>query len=308
MKEPLRHFLTLDDFEEEVIHAMLEKAIAWKKSPPASLSSILRGVSVGLIFRKPSTRTRLSFDFAIQSMGGVTSFLDGHSSQLSRGELLSDTMKVLNGYADAVVIRAGAHDELRKAHAAAEIPVVNGLTDASHPCQVMADMMTLTEHFGSLKDLVIAWVGDCNNVARSWMRGIIHHGGMLRLATPSSLRAQDEYDLMRTRGAQIEFYEDASLAVQDAHVVMTDTWISMSDEDVKDNVQKRRALLAPYQVNDALMSLAHRDAVFLHCLPAHRGEEVTASVLDGAQSLAWQCARNRLHVQKAILAWCLSKI
>lgn len=298
----MRHFLNLKDIPQKDIHLILAKALAWKKSRPPFLSSLFEGKSLGMIFEKPSTRTRLSFDLAMRQMGGMTVSLDSTLSQMQRGESLIDTVRVLNGYVDCVMIRTLHSSDLHDAVSVATIPVLNGLTADYHPCQVMADVMTLLERFSSLSDLIVTWSGDGNNVMHSWMWAACHFDCVLRIACPRIL-GPDETVLkeIRERGAVVEIYDDAQEAVKGAHVVMTDTWVSMNNDE-KD---QRFDLLKPFAVDEKLMSLADKEAVFLHCLPAYRGREVSKGVIDGKQSLVWQCSSNRLHVQKAILAWCL---
>jgi ornithine carbamoyltransferase len=251
-----------------------------------------------MIFEKSSTRTRMSFDVGMQQLGGRAISISAQDMQLGRGESVEDTARALSGYVDAIMIRAKSHDTLLALSAAAKVPVVNGLTDQSHPCQIMADMLTIEERFGRLKGLHMAWMGDANNVARSVMHAAEKFEFHLTLGCPKPY-APSQSDL----NAWTNWVEDPVEAVQNADVVMTDTWVSMGQEEER---LERLTTLAPYQVNEELMAHASKDVLFLHCLPAHRSEEVSAAVIDGPQSGIWDQAENRLHAQKAILRWCLN--
>jgi ornithine carbamoyltransferase len=302
----LRHFLDLDRADAGTLRRILDRAAAMKKNGAAgSAPASLAGKTLVMIFEKPSTRTRVSFEVAIQQLGGRAVVLSGNESQLGRGETVADTARVLSRYCDVIMIRT---DDPQKLHDLAEyatVPVINGLTDASHPCQIMADIMTYEEHRGGIAGRTVAWAGDGNNVAASWIHGAARFGYQLRLACPEALSPNpDLVAWAMGEGADVQVTEDADAAVAGADLVVTDTWVSMGDADAG----SRHNLLTPYRVDDRLMKLAAPDALFMHCLPAHRGEEVTESVIDGPQSVIWDEAENRLHAQKGILAWCLGDV
>jgi ornithine carbamoyltransferase len=255
-----------------------------------------------MIFDKPSTRTRVSFDVAMRQLGGTTVVLTGQEMQLGRGETIGDTARVLSRYVDAIMIRILDHGLLMELATHATVPVINGLTRLSHPCQVMADVMTFEEHRGSIRGRTVAWTGDGNNVLTSWMHAAERFQFSLRVATPSQLAPpRQAVDWAKQSGAAIMLGDDPEEAVDGADCVVTDTWVSMGDRDG----ERRHNLLKPYQVNARLMARARPEAVFMHCLPAHRGDEVTDEVIDGPQSVVFDEAENRLHAQKGILAWCL---
>ena len=294
-----RHFLEIMDFDSASLRRMLDLGSRTKRGEVNDKP--LAGKNVALLFEKPSTRTRVSFDVGVRQMGGQTMVLSGSEMQLGHGETIADTARVLSRYVDAIMIRTGDPAKLRELAEHASVPVINGLTDRSHPCQVMADLMTFEEHRGPLAGKLVAWVGDGNNVSNSWIHAAAHFGFRMRLACPASLGpSPDAVAWARGKGAAIEITEDPAAAARDADLVMTDTWVSMGFTD-----PNRPILLAPYQVNAALMARAKPDALFMHCLPVHRGEEVTEEVLDGPQSVVWDEAENRLHVQKGVLTWCL---
>ena len=255
-----------------------------------------------MIFEKPSTRTRISFDVAMRQLGGQTIMLNHTDLQLGRGESISDTAHVVSRYIDAIMIRANSHDTLLTLAEHATVPVINGLTDKSHPCQVMADIMTFEEHLGPIAGKSVAWVGDGNNVAVSWMQAAVQFGFAIRIACPAALKPEKAViDWVRANGGDLTITSDARKAVAGAHCVVTDTWVSMGQSDGV----RRKKLLKPFAVDDALMNRAHENAIFMHCLPAYRGLEVSESVIDGPKSAVLDEAENRLHAQKAILAWCL---
>jgi ornithine carbamoyltransferase len=255
-----------------------------------------------MIFEKPSTRTRVSFDLAMRQLGGQTLALNNTDLQIGRGEPISDTAKVLSRYVDAIMIRANKHETLLELAQHATIPVINGLTDKTHPCQIVADIMTFEERKGSIKGRKVAWAGDGNNVAASWIHAAARLEFNLTLACPPQLNPENAVlQWAKREGADIELTDDPVVAARGADCIVTDTWVSMGQEDAP----RRKQLLGPYAVNDALMKHATDDAIFMHCLPAYRGHEVSASVIDGPQSVVWDEAENRLHAQKAILAWCL---
>jgi ornithine carbamoyltransferase len=302
-----RHFLDICDFDSETLRQILDNAHAMKragKRPPAKLKP--KGIEDSVlicIFEKPSTRTRVSFDVAMRQLGGQTIALNNTDLQLGRGESIADTARVLSRYADIIMIRANAHATLMELAGHASIPVVNGLTELSHPCQVMADLMTLEETHGSVEGKTVAWIGDGNNVAASWIHAAVRFGFDIRLACPSELRPEKAVlDWVRKEKGSITITDDPVKAVKGADCVVTDTWVSMGQT----GADHRKKILKPYTVDAALMAKAAKGAVFMHCLPAYRGNEVSADVIDGAQSVVLDEAENRLHAQKAILAWCLS--
>jgi ornithine carbamoyltransferase len=260
------------------------------------------GKTLAMIFDRPSTRTRLSFDIAMRQLGGETIVLTGQEMQLGRGETIADTARVLSRYVDVIMIRTLDHDTVTELAQYATVPVINGLTRRSHPCQVMADVMTFEEHRGSIHGCKVAWTGDTNNVLASWMHAARQFAFELAVATPKELAPKPPLlDWVKTSGADIRIGHDPERAVTAADCVVTDTWMSMGDRDG----ERRHNLLRPYQVDARLMAKAKPGAVFMHCLPAHRGEEVTDDVIDGPQSVVFDEAENRLHTQKGILAWCL---
>ena len=301
----LKHFLDIDALDAASLRAIIDTAAAMKKSGKVPKALGLKsGAVLAMIFEKPSTRTRVSFEVAIHQLGGTSIVLNPHDMQLGRGESVADTSRVLSRYVDAVMLRTGPHATLTEFADNATIPVINGLTARSHPCQVMADILTFEERKGPIEGRTIAWVGDANNVAASWVHAAARFGFKLRIAAPAEFAPAPELLAWAwTEGADVEVTENALEAVKGADCVMTDVWVSMGDEDEKE----RKAALRPFQVDDALMAAAKKGAVFMHCLPAHRGDEVTETVIDGLQSAVWDEAENRLHVQKAILAWCLGK-
>ncbi len=277
---------------------MLDIASGYKHAGVSSRP--LAGKTIALIFEQPSTRTRVSFEVAMRRLGGDAILISGKDSQLGRGESIADTARVLSRYVDAIMLRTDAPEKLAEMAKHATVPVINGLTAASHPCQLMADVMTFEEHRGPIAGQVIAWSGDGNNVARSWIEAAARFGFTLRLATPDSLRPPaDLIAWARAEGASIELTDDPVAAVAGARCVVTDAWVSMSD----DPNSNRHNLLAPYRVTSRLMDQAAPDAIFMHCLPAHRGEEVTAEVIDGPRSVVFDEAENRLHAQIGVLAW-----
>ena len=296
-----RHFLDIRDIDTATLRQMLDVASNYKAAPGPT-SRPLAGKTVALIFEKPSTRTRVSFEVAVRQLGGDVIMLTGKETQLGRGETVADTARVLSRYVDAIMLRTDAHEKLVEMAKYATVPVINGLTADSHPCQLMADVMTFEEHRGPIAGQVIAWCGDGNNVARSWIEAAARFGFTLRLATPKELAPPANLIAWaRTQGAKIELTDDPQKAVAGARCVVTDTWVSMSD----DPHTSRHNMLAPYRVTAELMRRAAPDALFMHCLPAHRGEEVTAEVIDGPQSVVFDEAENRLHAQKGVLAWAL---
>ena len=297
--EPPRHFLDLDQFDSAELRRILDLGVGYKNG---RRDRPLAGKTLAMIFEKPSTRTRVSFEVAMRHLGGDTIFLDSADTQLGRGETVADTARVLSRYVDAIMIRTTQSAKLEELVQHATVPVINGLTDASHPCQLMADVMTLQEHKGPLAGKIVAWSGDANNVAASWVHAAVRFGFALRLACPEELGPPRRLiNWAQQEGGRVSLTAEPAEAVAGADCVVTDTWISMG---VEASVN-RHNLLAPYRVDEQLMAHAKPDAIFMHCLPAKRGQEVTAGVIDGPQSVVWDEAENRLHAQKGILAWCL---
>ena len=298
----LRHFLDINRLDKTTIRYILDQA-AWFKSSKAGTGELLKGKSIVLIFEKPSTRTRVSFEVGMMQLGGNVVVLSERDSQLGRGETPADTARVLSRYADMMMIRTDSHQKLLDLAKFATVPVINGLTDNSHPCQIMADIQTFEEYRGPIEGKIVTWVGDGNNVAASWLHAAVKLDFEFRIATPPELTLdQNLLDWAAREGGTVKSFTDAQKAVAGCHCVVADTWVSMGDDGER---AKRLDLLAPYQVNADLMAGAKTDAIFMHCLPAHRGEEVTDDVIDGPQSVIWDEAENRLHAQKAIMAWCL---
>ncbi|MEX0694889.1 MAG: ornithine carbamoyltransferase [Rhodospirillales bacterium] len=299
-----RHFLDIDRLDGDTLRTILDLGRTLKQQRLAGeRSQPLAGKTLVMIFEKPSTRTRVSFEVGMKELGGHAVLLTDEQSQLGRGETVADTARVLSRYADAIMIRTDDPNKLTELEAYATVPVINGLTDNSHPCQIMADIMTFEEHRGPIKGRTVAWTGDGNNVVASWLHAAAKFDFEMRIATPAELKPDAAVlDWAADQGARVVLSEDPAEVARGADLVITDTWVSMGDKDAG----TRHNMLVPYRVDDALMRLAAKDALFMHCLPAHRGDEVTASVIDGPQSVVWDEAENRLHVQKAILSWCLS--
>jgi ornithine carbamoyltransferase len=306
-----RHFLNLADAGGDAIAAMLNDAIdrkaarqGWPKGK-ADADAPLAGHTLAMVFEKNSTRTRTSFEMAMKQLGGDSIFMASGQMQLGRGESIADTARVLSRYVDAIMIRTDDHAKVEELAHHASVPVINGLTDLSHPCQIVADLLTITEHGKSLPGLELAWLGDGNNVLNS----IVEAAGLftfnVRIAVPQGYESDDSFiESARAAGANVTLTRDAAEAVRGADVIVTDTWVSMGQEHAHNKI----AAMIPYQVNEQLMAMAKADAKFLHCLPAHRGEEVTDVVIDGPQSVIWDEAENRLHAQKSILRWCFGQI
>jgi len=305
-----RHFIDLWQLEASELRAILDQAHAMKRARQGwskgkvDADAALEGHTMAMIFEKNSTRTRFSFEAAMRQLGGDSIIATASDMQLGRGETVEDTARVLSRYVDMVMLRANSHSDLEIFAEAASVPVINGLTDRSHPCQIMADLMTLEESGINLQGARLAWVGDGNNVCSSFIHAAPKFGFSFAVGTPDRY-APDEEDVAIARDLQgrIDLYDSAEEAVDGADVVITDTFVSMGDKDG----QARLAELDPFAVTDELMELAQGSAKFLHCLPAHRGEEVDAEVIDGPDSLVWDEAENRLHAQKAIMRWCLNK-
>jgi len=305
-----RNFLDIDALDTAELRKILDRAGELKTARAGKAKGIvdegrpLDGRLLAMIFEKPSTRTRVSFEVGIRQLGGSALMLSGNDTQLGRGESVADTARVLSRYVDAIMIRTTAHEKLLEMAEYASVPVINGLTDMTHPCQVMADVMTVEEHAGPIAGKTMTWCGDGNNMAVSWIHAAVRLGFELRLACPEQLSPPPEVmDWARAEGGKVFLSEDPEAAVADSDGVIADTWVSMGD----DQAEVRHNLLKPYQVNERLMAGARDDALFLHCLPAHRNEEVTDAVMDGPQSVIWDEAENRLHAQKGILAWCFKQ-
>jgi ornithine carbamoyltransferase len=312
LKKPHRHFLDLASLSKKDAREIIEKAKALK----AITKKLSKGKgfvhpdrpladhSLAMIFEKPSTRTRVSFEMAMHQLGGTSIVLQEHDMQLGRGESVSDTAQVLSSFIDGVMLRANSHETLLEMAEHSTVPVINALTDFSHPCQIMADILTFEEHSGLITGKKIAWSGDGNNVAISWIHAAVLFDCELALACPVEYSPLEQViGWARNNGGKITLTQSPEVAIENADCVITDTWISMGDTDNK----KRLEVLAPYQVNQNLMNKAKPNALFMHCLPAHRGEEVTGEVIDGPQSVIWDEAENRLHIQKSILLWCFGK-
>ncbi len=307
----MTHFLDLKDFTKPQLRAMLNAAASRKKAranqPKGTVDQDLplKGKAIALVFERPSTRTRFSFEMAIRQLGGEVFTVSGAEMQLGRGETIADTARVVSRYVDGIMLRAKEQHTLQEFAAAATIPVINGLTNRTHPTQVLADVLTLEEHRGAIDGKRIAWVGDGNNVCASWIEAVGVLGGSLKIASPESLRPRSEFlNWAKQIKAEVEVMTSPELAVAKANCVVTDAWLSMHDDDM----ENRHNLLQPYQVNEALMNLAAKDALFMHCLPAHRNEEVTDQIMDGPHSVVFDEAENRLHAQKAILLNCFGKL
>lgn len=300
----IRHFLDLSDFDTAALNAILDTARTLRASRDGARDGVgpLAGKVLALVFEQPSTRTRVSFDVGMRELGGQTLMLTGTEMQLGRGETIADTARVMSRYVDGIMIRILDQDALRELAANATVPVINGLTRRSHPCQVMADILTFEDHRGPIAGKTVAWVGDSNNVLASWVHAAARFDFTLKIASPPELApARRLLDWARAENAAVVAGEDADWAAADADCIVTDTWVSMGDSEA----ERRHNLLKPYQVNGRLMARADKNAIFMHCLPAHRGEEVTSEVMDGPQSVVFDEAENRLHAHKGILAWAL---
>ncbi|WOF45377.1 ornithine carbamoyltransferase [Sphingopyxis indica] len=307
----MRHFLNLSDAGADSVAAMLSDAIdrkaaraGWPKGR-ADADAPLADHVLAMIFEKSSTRTRVSFDMAMRQLGGSAIVMDAGSMQLGRGETIADTARVLSRYVDAIMIRTDDHAKIEELAAYSSVPVINGLTDLSHPCQIAADLLTLVEHGKALPGLELAWLGDGNNVLTSLIEAAGLFGFNIRAGVPQGYEPDASFvEAARARGARVDLVRDAREAVAGADVVVTDTWVSMG----QDHAHNKLAAMAPFQVDERLMGEAKDDALFLHCLPAHRGEEVVDAVIDGKQSRVWDEAENRVHAQKSVLLWALEKL
>ena len=306
----MNHFLDIHTTDAVALRGMIDQARAMKEARKGlpkgtpDADQPLKNHIVALIFEKPSTRTRVSFDVGVRQMGGETLVLSGADMQLGHGESIADTARVLSRYVDMIMIRTFEESVLQELAEYADVPVINGLTNRTHPCQIMADVMTFEEHNGPIKGKKVVWTGDGNNVCASFLHAAGQFGFDFTFAGPPSLDPEPEFvDLARSKGVNVVIERDAEKAVQGADLVVADTWVSMHDS--QSTRQRRHNLLKPYQVNDHLMEQAKDDALFMHCLPAHREEEVTSSVMDGEKSVIFDEAENRLHAQKAVMRWCL---
>ncbi len=312
LKHHQRHFLDLAALEPVEAREIIDKAKSLKATATEEghgkgfvhPDRPLADKSLAMIFEKPSTRTRVSFEMAMHQLGGTAIVLQGNDMQLGRGETVSDTAQVLSGFVDAVMLRADSHESLLEMAEHAAVPVINALTDFSHPCQVMADVLTFEEHRGSIKGKKIAWSGDGNNVAVSWIHAAVLFDCELVLACPKEFSPPTQVlEWATNNGGKVRLTHAPDEAADGADCIITDTWISMGDKNVDDRI----AILTPYQVNRKLIRRTNKDSLFMHCLPAHRGEEVTDEVIDGPRSVIWEEAENRLHIQKSILMWCFGK-
>lgn len=308
----MQNFLDIDQIEASELRAILEQASHTKKARAGytrgalDVEKALEGHMVALIFEKPSTRTRISFAVGVQQMGGNSMVISGREMHLSHGETIADTARVLSRYVDLIMIRTFEESTLLEMAEHASVPVINGLTNRTHPCQIMADIMTYEEHRGSISGKRVVWVGDGNNVCASFIHAAEKFGFDFVFSGPENL--EPDLSLLgkaKSKGTKVELIRDVSAAVEGADLIVTDTWLSMHDSQEVSTLRHKQ--LALYRVDDALLAKAKPDVLFMHCLPAHRDEEVTSSVLDGPSSVIFDEAENRLHVQKAIMRWCLSK-
>ena len=296
----IKHFLDLDILETGDLRQMIDLGLGFKGGIGEALP--LAGKTLAMIFEKPSTRTRVSFEVGMKQLGGKTIVLNHDDMQIGRGETIADTARVLSRYVDAIMLRTNLPEKMQELASHSSVPVINALTDRSHPCQLMADIMTFEEHRGSIEGRKIAWVGDGNNMAVTWLHAATKFNFELSLAYPAELSIpRIEVQKATAAGIKLTETQDPLEAVAGADCVVTDTWVSMGDQPG----ERRQKLLEPYRVNETIMGQASSDAIFMHCLPAHRGEEVTSEVLEGTQSVVWDEAENRLHAQKGILVWCL---
>ncbi|WP_114392181.1 ornithine carbamoyltransferase [Oleisolibacter albus] len=298
---PVRHFLDIHQYDTATLRAILDRALTLKhaKDHPQPY----RGKTLALIFEKPSTRTRVSFEVGMRQLGGEVITLTGKEIQLGHGETIADTGRVLSRFVDIIMLRTNDEAKVHELAEAATVPVINGLTDVSHPCQIMADILTFEEHRGPIQGKTVCWTGDANNVCQSWIHAAVRFDFELRIACPQELEPSAKtMAWVAAEGGRVHVTRDPDAAAAGAHAMVTDTWVSMHNKDA----ERRHALLKPYQINERLMGLASSDAIFMHCLPAHRGEEVSAAVMDGPQSVIWDEAENRMHAQKGILNWCLT--
>ena len=300
----MRNLIDINMLNDGIARKLLQTAKFYKSSGRGLLEGApLLGRTLAMIFEKPSTRTRISFEVAMTELGGSAIYLDAKSMQMGRGETIADTAKVLGRYLDGIMIRASKHETLLEMAKHSKIPVINGLTDISHPCQILADIMTFEEKLGDIENKTIAWVGDGNNMANSWIHASKIFNFKLRLACPSVRMPDDNIiNWANDNVADIEIMNDPIEACKDSNAILTDTWVSMGDE----NTVNPEKIFNNFQVNDKLFAVAADDAIFMHCLPAHRGQEVSSEIIDGPRSVVWDEAENRLHIQKAILSWAIA--
>jgi ornithine carbamoyltransferase len=310
-----KHFLDLDAFDPKTLRHLIDDARRRKEMRAGRARGVLddetplAGRMLAMIFEKPSTRTRISFEMGMRQLGGQTMFLDGRDMQFGHGETVGDTARVLSRYVDGIMLRTKRHQALLDLARTASVPVINGLTDKTHPCQLMADILTFEEHRGPIKGRVVTWSGAGNNVCASWIHAAVKFGFELRVAVPEELDPDAKVlTWAKAEGGKVNLVRDPYDAVSGSDAIVTDTWVQMSESDQlgEGGTRSRHNMLMRYQVNDKLIGAAKRDAIFMHCLPAHRGEEVTDSVLDGPQSVVFDEAENRLHTQKSVLVWALA--
>lgn len=293
----VKHFLDIDALSTDTLRGIIDRALALR----ARNEPVLAGKTLAMIFEKPSTRTRVSFEVGMYQLGGHALMLTAAECQFGNGETIGDTARVLSRFVDAVMIRTDLPEKVSELAANASVPVINGLTNFTHPCQIMADIMTFEQHRGPIKGKTVLWTGDGNNVCHSWIQAAARFGFEIRVASPAALQPNaGVVAWARDNGATVVLGEDPHALAEGVDCVITDCWVSMGFEE-----GENARLLQPYQVNPPLMARAKSEALFMHCLPAHRGEEVVDEVIDGPQSVVWDEAENRLHVQKGILAWCL---
>ncbi|MFB3101098.1 MAG: ornithine carbamoyltransferase [Gammaproteobacteria bacterium] len=299
----LRHFLTLADFSVSELQALIKRGIEMKSGlENGELYQPLKGKVLAMIFEKSSTRTRVSFEAGMAQFGGHAIFMSPEGTQLGRGEPIEDTARVLSNMVDAIMIRTFEQEKIECLAKYASVPVINGLSDTYHPCQLLADMQTYYEHRGSIEGKTVVWLGDGNNMCHSYINAARLYGFYLRYACPQGYLPDE--DIVSSASDYVEYFSDVRAAVKDADLIVTDVWASMGQEE---EANERAKIFAPYQVNAELIAVAHDDALVMHCLPAHRGEEITADVIDGKQSVVWDEAGNRLHAQKALLEFLLTK-
>jgi len=304
----LKHFIDLSAISATELKSIVELAKKLKKMDGRKAAKLLQGKNLAMIFEKNSTRTRVSFEVGINQLGGHALVMNKNDMQLGKGETVADTTKVLSRFVDMIMIRCNDHQTLVEMAKNSRIPIINGLSDHSHPCQIMASILTIEEQIGSVEGKNLTWVGDANNVLNSYIHAAKAFDYTLNIAVPKSFSfSNSEIKKAQQNGARINLYHDAKLAAKNADVLITDTWISMGDKSDKDSKEKTKKLklLAPYQVNKSLMKLAKPNAIFTHCLPAYRGFEVSSDVIDGKNSVVFEEAENRLHAQKAIMLWLL---
>jgi len=300
----MRHFLTLKDLTSFELEQLITRAIELKRMHKAGeIYQPLKNKVLAMIFEKSSTRTRVSFESAMLQFGGGSIFLSPNDTQLGRREPIEDSARVISSMVDIVMIRTFEHDKVERFAQYSSVPVINALTDDYHPCQLLADMQTYVEHRGSIKGKTVVWVGDGNNMCHSYINAAERFGFNLNIATPVGY--EPNASIVAQAQAKVSLFNDVKSAAKDADMIVTDVWASMGQEEEQ---RKREIAFADFQVDSAIMALAHQDALFMHCLPAHRGEEVSAEVLDGQQSVVWDEAENRLHAQKALLEFLCASV